>query len=155
MALLLEGKREEAEPIASAAFQDDRTSARNAGIWIDTMPLDRPMAEIQAALPPALLESLDIQLHLALRSGGIGDADRHLAHAQAALAIAPEDWRVVATLAEALVQPLSPLEGLEITHEVPAHLQADVERAIGLLKAAWKAFWTKTPVSRAGMCRPT
>ncbi|WP_416463779.1 PIN domain-containing protein [Sphingomonas sp. VDB2] len=140
MALLLEGKREEAEPIASAAFQDDRTSARNAGIWIDTMPLDRPMAEIEEALPPALLETLDIQLHLALRSGGIGDVDRHLAHAQAALAIAPEDWRVMATLAEALVQPLSALEGLGITHDVPAHLQADVERAVGLLKAAWKTL---------------
>lgn len=138
MALLLEGKREEAEPIASAAFEDDRTSVGNAGIWIDTMPLERPIAQIETALPPALVETLDIQLRLALRSGEIGDADRHLAHAQAALAIAPEDWRALATLGEALVQPLSALDGLGITHDVPAHLHADVERAIGLLKTAWR-----------------
>lgn len=138
LALLLEGKREEAEPIAHAAVQDDHTSARNAGIWIDAMALERSIADIEASLPAALLDTLDIQLHLALRAGGIGDADRHRAHAQAALHLGPDDWRAMASLGEALVQPLSGLDGLGITHDVPAHLQTDVERAIGLLKTAWR-----------------
>jgi cellulose synthase operon protein C len=137
MALTLEGKREEAEPIARAAYEADRSSSRNASIWIDTMEPGTPVAQIEAVLSPDILDNFDIQLHLALQSHENGDPAGHRAHAEAALRIAPEDWRAMSAVAEALAQPLSAFDGLAITHALPDEHRADVERAVVLMKAAW------------------
>lgn len=137
MALTLEGKREEAEPIAQAAYRADPSSLRNASIWIDTLASGTPVAEIEAALSPDILDTFDIQLHLALQSHENGDDSGHRTHAEAALRIAPDDWRAMSAVAEALAQPLSAMDGLTITHVLPDDHRADVERAVTLMKDAW------------------
>ncbi|MEC3909682.1 hypothetical protein U5A82_04140 [Sphingobium sp. CR2-8] len=137
LALALEGKREEAEPIATSAFKDDPSSARNASIWISTLAPGTPVADIEAALSPELMESGDIQHHLGLRARENGDSAAHLAYAEAALHIAPDDWRIMSSVGEALVQPLSALDALGITREIPEHLRGDIDRAIHLMQGAW------------------
>lgn len=137
LALAMEGKRDEAEPIATAAFKDDQSSARNASIWIDTLASGTAVADIEAQLPPELTASADIQLHLGLRARENGDDAGHLAYAEAALRIEPDDWRMMSSVAEALVQPLAAVEALGITHEIPGPLRKDVDRAIRLMQSAW------------------
>lgn len=138
LALTLDGKTQEAELIAAAAYLDDPSSARNASIWIDTRAPGTPLAEIEAALPPELRASADIQLHLALRAHENGDDAGHLEHAEEALRIAPDDWRMMSCVAEGLTQPLSKLDAVGITHEIPEHLRDAIDRALNLMLGAWK-----------------
>lgn len=135
---LFEGDREKAFGLASAALAEDPTSARTAGIVLDTAPKDMSLGALTALLQPDLLDDLEIKLHLAIRAHELGDEMSHRRFAEEALALAPEDWRALSAVAEALSQPLVAMDGLALTHVIPVDIRADVEKAAELNGKAWE-----------------
>lgn len=137
MAMLIEGDRLGAFDLAREALAADPVSVRNANILIDTAPVDLPTAELQALLIPELLTDVEIKIHLAAHAGVAGEIALHKSLSEAAFEAAPEDWRTMAQLAEALILPINDVEGLALTHDLPEERAEDVERATQLLSDAW------------------
>jgi len=137
IAKLLGGDRPGAFELASAALKDDPTSARNAGVLIDAAPDTVTLDYLCTTIGDDLLHDAEVKLHLAMRAHTAGDGAAHRQLAEEALAAAPEDWRALSAVAETLMQPLATLDGLELTHAVPAERKADVERATQLTSKAW------------------
>jgi len=137
MVHLFEGERPEAFEMASAALADDPSSARTAGIVLDTAPEDMTLDELAALIQPDLLDDVEIKLHLAIKAHTLGDAEASRRFAEDAFARAPDDWRTLSAVAEALSQPLAAMDGLALTHVIPDELRADVERAVELNAKAW------------------
>ena len=129
--------RERSHDLASAALRDDPGSERAAGVLIDAMPPDASTADVAAMMPPELSGSAEVELHLSLRATRIGEEEAALRHAERALELAPDDWRTRSAVAEALIHPLSKHDGLALTHALTPVMRSDVERAIGLSRAAW------------------
>jgi len=137
MVHLFEGERAKAFEMASAALADDPTSARTAGIVLDTAPEDMTLDELTALIQPDLLDDVEIKLHLAIKAHHLGDVDANRRFAEEAYTRAPDDWRASSAVAEALSQPLATMDGLALTHVIPDDIRADVERAVTLNKRAW------------------
>ena len=138
IASLIEGDRESAFELASGALREDPTSTRSAGVLIDAAPEAATIDELLATIGSDLLHDADINLHLAMRAHASGDQPLHLRFAESALAAGPDDWRTLSAVAEALMQPLSTLDGLALTHALPEERKADVERATELTSRAWE-----------------
>lgn len=137
MALHMEGDHAEAFQLAREAVEQDATSTRNAAILIDVAPETTTVAELQSFFAPEVLADIDIKIHLAVHATVTGDAALHRQLAEEVLAAAPDDWRALSAVGEALMQPLNTLDGLALTHAVPDEYQEDVERAIELMTKAW------------------
>lgn len=138
IAKLIDGDREGAFELASGALKDDPTSARSAGVLIDAAPDAATLDQLRATVGDDLLQDADVKLHLAMRAHAAGDAASHLRLAEEALAAAPDDWRALSAVAEALMQPLATLDGLALTHALPEERKADVERATQLTFRSWE-----------------
>jgi tetratricopeptide (TPR) repeat protein len=137
MAMLIEGDRSGAFDLAREAVADDTSSVRNASILIDTAPADLPTADLQTLLVPELLTDVDIRLRLAAHAGIAGEIALHKTLSEELFEAAPDDWRAMAQLAEALILPLNDVEGLALTHALPDDQVEAVERGTQLLSDAW------------------
>lgn len=148
IAKLLSGDREAAFELASGALRDDPTSARNAGVLIDAAPDNVTIEELRSTIGIDLLQDADVKLHLAIRARSAGDEAMHRQLAEEALVAAPDDWRALSNVAEALMQPLSTLDGLALTHALPEERKADVERATQLTSQAWGLLTARETTSQ-------
>jgi tetratricopeptide (TPR) repeat protein len=137
IAHLLEGDQQKALQLATSALGDDPDSARTASVVIDAQPDGASLDDIISLLSPELLADPDIKLHLALRAHFLGDEVAHLRLSEEALTLAPNDWRTLSSVAEALMQPLASLDGIALTRSLPEGWRPNVERAVELLGQAW------------------
>ncbi len=142
MAMLhvLEGNRDDGLALAKAALARDPGLERAAMVLIDAAPLTVPLAELEGQLSQDLLDKASVQLALSGRAHRVGDQQASLRHAEAALAVDPRSWRAQAAVAEALMQPLSGEEGVELTRALPEELRPALTRATDLLRKAWTSL---------------
>ncbi|MBL7235906.1 hypothetical protein IFJ82_11365 [Novacetimonas hansenii] len=135
--LLHEGNCEAAFLLATEALKDDPASTRSARILISAAPEEMTLAEVEARLPPELVGDVNVKIHLAMHAARHGDHEAHRRLSDEAYALAPEDWRAIAGVADALMEPLSAVEGLELSHALTEKQLADATRAAELLGKAW------------------
>lgn len=145
---LLSGDRAGAFEIAQDALRDDPTSARSASVFIDSAPDTMSLDNLRSSIEDDLLHDAEVMLHLAIRAHTTGDAAAHRQLAEEALAAAPKDWRCLSMVAETLMQPLAKLDGLALTHAIPAELKADVQRATELTGLAWERLKSREPTAQ-------
>lgn len=137
IALLLEGSRLEAFEIAGKAIDEDPSSVRTVGTYIDAAPADTPIADLLAKIPQNLQDNADLKLRLATRAGLLGELDLQRKLSEEVLMELPDDWRALAGMAEALLQRFSKVDGMELTYALPPEYREDVERAADLMTRAW------------------
>jgi tetratricopeptide (TPR) repeat protein len=135
---LMGGDRPGALSLATAALAEDPSRARAVAIIIETTPETTSLPEIEQSLPQEARDSAETKLHLSFRAQRTGDQPAALRYAEEALAITPNDWRVQAMVAEALVHPLlGEGDQIAITRVMADDARADLERATELLRKAW------------------
>jgi len=137
VAHLLQGDKAKAFELAVSSLKDDPTSTRTAGVVIDSAPAGTALADVEQLIARDLLADPEIKLHLAMRAHELGDHESQRRLAEEALTAAPDDWRMLAAVAEALMQPLSGTDGVRLTHAIPEEQEADVARAADLLRRSW------------------
>lgn len=140
MAMNAEGDPEGAHALSVAALRDDPESLLAAGVMIDTAPAGATVPEMEAAVPEAIRSRLETHLHLAAMARRLDNRAAHRAHAEAALLLAADDWRAQSMVAEALTLPLDDLNDLVVTRTLPDELKMEIDRALDLLRAAWRTL---------------
>lgn len=133
----LQGRREEALLLAKEALKRDSSLRRAAGVVVDMEPSEVAVADIAAGLPAEVADSWEVAVGLSMRAHRSGDGDAALAYAEKALALQPDDWRTLSTVADALLAPLEPLDATPVTGVVDDGLRCRLERAIELNRKAW------------------
>jgi cellulose synthase operon protein C len=133
----LSGNAEKAFEIARAVLVEDRSIKQAAAMVIEAAPDTMAFAEVESAIPDALKQHLDICLALGRLAADRGDKDTQALYLTKATGLRPEDWGVLAVQAEVLLNPIFAIEGIQLTHAVPAELVANLEKSIELLQSAW------------------
>lgn len=149
LAKLLNGERDAPLILAKAALADDPTSRRAARLIIDLTPRGTPLADVEAALPVALREHVDIKLGLSIRANQDGDFSAALRFAEEAHQLKPADWRTISSVAEALLGPHASRDIVAMTGVLDKEMEADLDRAIELNREAW-AILAKQDSSHQG-----
>ena len=134
---MYEGNREKAFAIAEAALAENPAAHQAATVLIETAPDATTIADLEARIPAALKERIDVLLNLAFRARDAKDSASRESLIGRAATLFPQDWRVLAAQADLLLEPIFELKGLVFTHAVPAASVPDLERAIALLQEAW------------------
>jgi tetratricopeptide (TPR) repeat protein len=135
---LLEGKREDAYAIAKEVLSADSSVQQASLVMLDAAPDSMALTTLEAEIPPAHRERIDVLIALAQRARRLGDTfarDRLLADAMQRDA---HDWRVLATEGEILLEPVFALDGVSVTHVVPAAQVGNLNGAIEKLQQAWE-----------------
>jgi tetratricopeptide (TPR) repeat protein len=136
-AQMLDGEREKAFATAVAALAESPAAHQAATVLIQTAPDETIVTELEARIPAALKERIDVLLTLALRARDTKDSASRESLIGRAVTLFPKDWRVLAAQAELLLEPIFGIKGLVFTHAVPAARAPDLERGIALLQEAW------------------
>ena len=139
----LDGNRDAALAIAKEALAADSGAHQATTVIIEAMPDTVSIADLEARIPAAHLQRLDVLLTFAQRARDLGDKDARARFLARASELFPQDWRVYAALAEPLLEPIFATEGMALTHVVPATMVTDLERAIALLQQAWDQLTTR------------
>jgi cellulose synthase operon protein C len=147
---LLEGNKERAFELAKEALAAEPAAHHAAAPLIEGAPANLTISEIEDLLPKSVQERFDVSILLANRARASGDQITRKRFVDRAVKAAPNDWRVLGAQAEVLLEPIFALEGLALTHAVPADRVADLERAISLLQQAWSKLLDRES-SRVGV----
>lgn len=136
-AQMLDGEREKAFATAEAALAEGPVAHQAAMVLIETAPDETTVTELEARIPAALRERVDVLLTLALRARNTKESASRESLIARATTPFPKDWRVLAAQAELLLEPIFGQQGLVFTRAVPAARVPDLERGIALLQEAW------------------
>src|SRR6266404_2409969 len=140
---MLDGHREIAFEIAKTALAMDSGSQQAAIVIVESAPVETTTTELQAMVPPAHMQRLDMLLTFAQRARQAGENALRTDFVARAATLFPQNWRVLAVQAEVLLEPIFAQDGMAVTHAVPAGRIADLEQAIALLRQAWDHLTTR------------
>jgi tetratricopeptide (TPR) repeat protein len=135
---LLDGNRETAFEIAQATLGQDSSVQQAVTVMVEAEPESMTVAALRARIPPVHLERRDILLALVQHARRVSDGAAREELISRAVALYPQDWRVLAAQAEKLLEPIFAQAGVALTHAVPATRVPDLEHAIALLQRAWE-----------------
>jgi len=148
IAELLAGDGASAFEHAKEVIAVDPTSYHAAAVILDTAPKDTTLDELEALVPAALHDRVDVQIGFALRARKSGEIMRAESYAKRAVALGPDDLRAISALAEALLEPVITIEGLALTRRVPPEAKSRFDEACELLQRAWEKLKTRDDVAR-------
>jgi cellulose synthase operon protein C len=148
IAELLEGNSASAFERAKQVINRDPTSYHAAAVILDTAPREVGLAELEALIPVALHDRVDIQIGFSLRARKGGEVTKAEEYARRAVALGTDDLRALSTLAEVLLEPLITIEGLALTRRIPPETQSRFDEALGLLHRAWEALKVRDDLAR-------
>jgi cellulose synthase operon protein C len=148
IAELLAGDGASAFEHAKEVIAVDPTSYHAAAVILDTAPKDTTLDELEALVPAALHDRVDVQIGFALRARKSGEIMRAESYAKRAVALGPDDLRAISALVEALLEPVITIEGLALTRRVPPEAKSRFDEACELLQRAWEKLKTRDDVAR-------
>jgi tetratricopeptide (TPR) repeat protein len=148
VAELLEGERAAAFDHAKQALRDDPSLHQAAAVMIDAAATHMAVADIEALVPVALRDPLDIAMGLSLRARRSGDFEAAEGYIRRVMATHPNDLRVLSTLAEAILEPILSIQGIGLTRLVPPEHQARFDEALDLLQRSWEQLRSRDDVWR-------